>query len=200
MTRNEMVAMLDEAVERFFDLRDNPSEYQASLKEQIEFTEKLYEFIAGSDGAPDENVLDEVLMNSESEIHGWLLDLPLHLANYGMVDEALEQVRDNLNRFPEDVWIIIKSGDVFEALKENEKALELYHRAYDMTETRTYSRDGVLERLVPLLRNIDRNEEADALIEKEKIKPVLPAKTEKVGRNEPCPCGSGKKFKKCCGK
>lgn len=23
--------------------------------------------------------------------------------------------------------------------------------------------------------------------------------TQKVGRNEPCPCGSGKKFKKCCG-
>jgi len=23
---------------------------------------------------------------------------------------------------------------------------------------------------------------------------------EKVGRNDPCPCGSGKKFKKCCGK
>lgn len=22
----------------------------------------------------------------------------------------------------------------------------------------------------------------------------------KVGRNEPCPCGSGKKFKKCCHK
>lgn len=26
------------------------------------------------------------------------------------------------------------------------------------------------------------------------------AKSTKVGRNEPCPCGSGKKFKKCCGK
>ncbi len=24
-------------------------------------------------------------------------------------------------------------------------------------------------------------------------------KVEKVGRNDPCPCGSGKKFKKCCG-
>jgi uncharacterized protein YecA (UPF0149 family) len=22
----------------------------------------------------------------------------------------------------------------------------------------------------------------------------------KVGRNDPCPCGSGQKFKKCCGK
>ncbi len=25
-------------------------------------------------------------------------------------------------------------------------------------------------------------------------------KPRKVGRNEPCPCGSGKKYKKCCGK
>ncbi len=24
--------------------------------------------------------------------------------------------------------------------------------------------------------------------------------SDKVGRNDPCPCGSGKKFKKCCGK
>ncbi|MBR5156950.1 MAG: preprotein translocase subunit SecA [Clostridia bacterium] len=24
-------------------------------------------------------------------------------------------------------------------------------------------------------------------------------KTEKIGRNDPCPCGSGKKYKKCCG-
>jgi len=24
-------------------------------------------------------------------------------------------------------------------------------------------------------------------------------KKDKVGRNEPCPCGSGKKYKKCCG-
>ena len=22
----------------------------------------------------------------------------------------------------------------------------------------------------------------------------------KIGRNQPCPCGSGKKYKKCCGK
>ncbi len=29
-------------------------------------------------------------------------------------------------------------------------------------------------------------------------KPVLAEKT--VGRNEPCPCGSGKKYKQCCGK
>ena len=32
-------------------------------------------------------------------------------------------------------------------------------------------------------------------------KPETPVKiTQKVGRNEPCPCGSGKKYKNCCGK
>ena len=30
--------------------------------------------------------------------------------------------------------------------------------------------------------------------------PQQPLHVEKVGRNDPCPCGSGKKFKKCCGK
>lgn len=29
--------------------------------------------------------------------------------------------------------------------------------------------------------------------------PAAPAVSHKVGRNDPCPCGSGKKFKKCCG-
>ncbi len=29
--------------------------------------------------------------------------------------------------------------------------------------------------------------------------PRMKKKTTKIGRNDPCPCGSGKKFKKCCG-
>jgi len=30
--------------------------------------------------------------------------------------------------------------------------------------------------------------------------PTGPVRSNKVGRNEPCPCGSGKKYKKCCGR
>jgi uncharacterized protein YecA (UPF0149 family) len=39
----------------------------------------------------------------------------------------------------------------------------------------------------------------------ESLKSARPAsgdsfdKQSRVGRNEPCPCGSGKKYKKCCG-
>ncbi|MBQ4066315.1 MAG: preprotein translocase subunit SecA [Clostridia bacterium] len=32
-----------------------------------------------------------------------------------------------------------------------------------------------------------------------KKKPVVRKPEDKVGRNDPCPCGSGKKYKKCCG-
>ena len=30
-------------------------------------------------------------------------------------------------------------------------------------------------------------------------KTVRKSKAKKIGRNDPCPCGSGKKYKKCCG-
>ena len=33
----------------------------------------------------------------------------------------------------------------------------------------------------------------------EKKKPIVKRTAQKVGRNDPCPCGSGKKYKKCCG-
>jgi preprotein translocase subunit SecA len=32
-----------------------------------------------------------------------------------------------------------------------------------------------------------------------KRKPIIKSKAEKIGRNDPCPCNSGKKYKKCCG-
>lgn len=35
---------------------------------------------------------------------------------------------------------------------------------------------------------------------KEKVKPKPIVKDQETGRNEPCPCGSGKKYKNCCGK
>nr|WP_272917305.1 SEC-C metal-binding domain-containing protein [Halobacillus litoralis] len=39
-----------------------------------------------------------------------------------------------------------------------------------------------------------------AAFKEEPREKVVPFKQDrKIGRNEPCPCGSGKKYKKCCG-
>ena len=41
----------------------------------------------------------------------------------------------------------------------------------------------------------------DFVEESRKVKEPLPPRAlRKVGRNDPCPCGSGKKYKNCCGK
>ena len=36
--------------------------------------------------------------------------------------------------------------------------------------------------------------------EREKKQETIKRTDAKVGRNDPCPCGSGKKYKNCCGK
>lgn len=46
------------------------------------------------------------------------------------------------------------------------------------------------------LLSIEKRQE----IEKEYKKTKTIVKGDKIGRNDPCPCGSGKKYKKCCGK
>lgn len=40
----------------------------------------------------------------------------------------------------------------------------------------------------------------DVFGEKQEEEKKQPVRVYKVGRNDPCPCGSGKKYKKCCGK
>ena len=47
-------------------------------------------------------------------------------------------------------------------------------------------------------RQLNRREYHDPSAAKPKPKPIIAEKS--VGRNEPCPCGSGKKFKQCHGK
>ncbi|MGL5577691.1 MAG: SEC-C metal-binding domain-containing protein, partial [Fusobacteriaceae bacterium] len=45
----------------------------------------------------------------------------------------------------------------------------------------------------------EQEEEKTTLVD-QYIAGNLQRQSQKVGRNDPCPCGSGKKYKKCCGK
>jgi preprotein translocase subunit SecA len=48
-----------------------------------------------------------------------------------------------------------------------------------------------------LLDDRDRDDEPPA---EDDPRQTVERPTPKTGRNEPCPCGSGKKYKKCCGR
>ena len=52
-------------------------------------------------------------------------------------------------------------------------------------------------------QNIERKENTKKITtndSEDKVEKKKPKRTKKVGRNDPCPCGSGKKYKQCCGK
>ena len=51
-------------------------------------------------------------------------------------------------------------------------------------------------------QNSERKKVAEGVTNenKEKVKKAAPKRVSKIGRNEVCPCGSGKKYKQCCGK
>ena len=51
-------------------------------------------------------------------------------------------------------------------------------------------------------QNIERKEVSKTQITNEDKSDMkkTPKCVKKIGRNDPCPCGSGKKFKQCCGK
>jgi tetratricopeptide (TPR) repeat protein len=179
-------------------------------------------------------------MAAVREVENFLGDRAVILAEAGRREDALRQVEKNLVRFPEDAWVRIKAGDVYRELGDAAAAESAYRHALEMTpaDQPSFDRDGAVERLICILDETGRSEEADALIALEKTRAAAlgtvgdssggedaelseamdtPPSPEyvpspsavspgtmvrrgpKVGRNDPCPCGSGKKFKRCCG-
>ncbi len=151
-----------------------------------------------------------------SQPENFLRDVGCVLAEADRRDDALRQIEENLRRFPDDVWVVINAGGARRSLGDVKEAEEYFLRARQMA-TASYDCLGVLERLIDLsvstgdaskaeeyekeYRSVTEPDESGP----EKVSlPATPrgtiAKGRKIGRNEPCPCGSGKKYKKCCGR
>ena len=89
-----------------------------------------------------------------------------------------------LNKFREDVTrtlfhIRMVSNEAIEKLNENNNQIETHHNKDE---------------------NINKNKTIINKTKNIEIDPNNPSTWGKVGRNELCPCGSGKKYKNCHGK
>ena len=108
----------------------------------------------------------------------------ISLSAYGQKDPLVEYKRESFDLFQEMMRDLYKD------------ALTMLFRA----QVR-----GLEERRQPARRPI-RAYKPEASTSAPAAAPAEPAKTAqarrpagKVGRNDPCPCGSGKKYKRCCG-
>ena len=115
-------------------------------------------------------------------------------------------------RIIDSMWV--EHLNAMEALKEGiflrqyaqTNPLQAYTmEGYDMFEQLLNRIDDTIAQFL-LKANIEQNTEMKQTIkgqtneEKEEGKGRTVVKKDKVGRNDPCPCGSGKKYKQCCGK
>ncbi|WP_412995391.1 YecA family protein [Neobacillus sp. 3P2-tot-E-2] len=90
------------------------------------------------------------------------------------------------------------------ALPEINKHMELDYSSglvdIEQTAYSYFSILGIKHRELALWRQVALERELD-FRQKGNDLPSAPVRNEiRVGRNDPCPCGSGKKYKKCCGK
>ena len=132
-------------------------------------------------------------------------DVAVILAEAGRGEEALERVEQNLRRFPEDLWTQIHAGDVHLALSDRSRAERAFRDALAIARAHGDA-SGIAdanERLARLLaEQPGREREADAAAEEmQRASRAAYGGSRlavKIGRNDPCPCGSGRKYKRCC--
>jgi len=100
----------------------------------------------------------------------------------------------------------LKQGIGLRAYGQHDPVIAYKEEGYQMFEAMvTAIREETIRRmfLVQLRTNqeVKREKvakETSTASEKGSVKPTPVRKTKKVGPNDPCPCGSGKKYKKCC--
>jgi tetratricopeptide (TPR) repeat protein len=133
-------------------------------------------------------------------------DIAVILAQAGRGEEALARVEQNLRRFPDDMWTQIHAGDVHLALSDRSSAEQAFRDALAIARAHGDA-SGIAdanERLIRLLaERPGREQEANAATqEMQRASRAAHGGSRlavKIGRNDPCPCGSGRKYKRCCG-
>ena len=120
----------------------------------------------------------------------------------GFLGNASEQALKLSDNIDKETFM----GQLFEAwyshIKPNEDIEVSVMKAWERVDQSgfrpVFDRVGVTEEDLRQMVIEIRQMKSEVREEREKAKQL--GLDQKVGRNDKCPCGSGKKFKKCCGK
>ena len=157
----------------------NLSDNHASQEEEVKFWEEYLKVEAG--------IYNELLNKKIEVIEGKVSDLAAsHNASVeyfmGFIDGISESLKEDITLETIEADSTIKLDIDFEKLYYNMVAVEA-HWLYNLPGWNEILPEEKRKELQKSFKN---------------SKTVV--KEDKVGRNDVCPCGSGKKYKKCCGK
>lgn len=163
------------------------------------------------EGRGDREFFQRVCKESGSDLASWMLEMPASLlgtahrgeaadlaeafaglgdekalkaewaeilSQVGRGDDARREISALLAQHGEDPVVLLKAGAVHEALGEKAAAQDFFRRYTDSMKQASSAR---------------------AIAAASKAGVMLPTVHEEVGANDKCPCGSGKKYKRCHG-
>jgi len=114
------------------------------------------------------------------------------LRAYGHRDPLVEYQHEAFSAFQQ----------MFDAIKETVAEMIFKVQAMHEERLKRIFRPSAQEFVHNDFSSFSRRSSSDKVAPQEKIQPQKPTprQPQKIGRNDPCPCGSGKKYKKCCGR
>ena len=205
---NMLKRTVEEVVDSYFNVYDSSTVNTEAFENYLETTFTV-EYKVGEERDPEvikEKVLElakEKYEEKEKELGDRVRELE-RIVVLRTVDEKWIDYLDAMEQLKESVRL--------QGYAQKDPVVEFQRESYDYFNEMTSSIDETVVKtmlhLVPrekvervnLIRNMIMNmQAAQQAGGPEKPQPKT-NKSEKVGRNDPCPCGSGKKYKQCCGK
>ncbi len=139
----------------------------------------------------------------------------IRLRAYGQRDPVVEYRLEGFDMFDEMIESI-RQDTAKLMLVAPKRVLEIQRRQAEIERARKEMEEKAAAAHQVILGSGEKQERPNAVtlaLKREQVaKPVEPAgdgtmstnrtvvRKNKIGRNDPCPCGSGKKYKKCCGR
>ncbi|MGI6413253.1 MAG: preprotein translocase subunit SecA [Syntrophomonadaceae bacterium] len=95
----------------------------------------------------------------------------------------------------------LRNGISLRAYAQRDPLIEYKFEAFEAFQQMVYSIKEDVVRYILRVKVVKQPEERKIFVNQgEDASPKTVRVGKKIGRNDPCPCGSGKKYKKCCGK
>ena len=135
----------------------------------------------------EKEIYEQLLSNPDEEVKGTVKELA---DKFGVEVLMMVGFLDGINDS-------LKVANPIETMEEDTEVSLDYDKEklyYNMVGCKA---DWLYE--LPQWDNLLDEETRKQLYKKQKLSGTV-VKGKKIGRNEPCPCGSGKKYKQCCGK
>ncbi len=135
----------------------------------------------------EQKIYEDILENKITELKGTVKELA---EKYDVPTAYIVGFTDGINDLQTPA-VDLESLEEDSELVINIDFKALYKKMVEYKADHLYS--------LPQWKDIFTEAELEEYYKEQKRSRTVVNKEEKIGRNDPCPCGSGKKYKKCCG-